>query len=100
MAIVSLQRVLAAALPILLLHPAHGQSFVGRSGNRFAINGSPVYPLGANAYSLRENAALGDTSSVQRVLADAASLGMTVIRTWAFYDSPDSTNPAVIQYRP
>ncbi len=100
MSIVTIQRVLAAALPILLLQPVHGQSFVGRSGNRFMLNGSPVYPLGANAYFLREKAALGDTASVQRVLSRAASLGMTVIRSWAFFDSADSTNPAVIQYRP
>lgn len=64
------------------------------------VNGSPVYLLGANAYYLRERAALGDTAAVKRVCADAATLGMTIIRTWAFFDSPDSANPSVIQYSP
>ncbi len=91
---------LAGALLLLQHDTSGGQGFVGRSGERLLLNGRQVYLLGANAYSLREHAALGDSSAVQRVCADAAALGMTFIRTWAFFDSPDSTNPAVIQYAP
>ena len=47
-----------------------------------------------------ESAAHGDTGTVKDVFAGAHDLGMTVLRTWAFFDSPDSTNPAVIQYKP
>ncbi len=64
------------------------------------LGSRPFYFLGSNAYWLMEAAAHGDTASVKDLCADARSLGMTVLRTWAFYDSPDSTNPAVIQYRP
>jgi mannan endo-1,4-beta-mannosidase len=74
--------------------------FVTRSGNTFFVDGHPFYFLGANAYYLMEEAARGDTVIVRGLLATARDPGMTVVRTWAFFDSPDSLNPAVIQYRP
>jgi mannan endo-1,4-beta-mannosidase len=45
-------------------------------------------------------AATGDTVAVDEVFANAKSLGLTVIRTWGFFDSSDSLNPAVLQSRP
>ena len=47
-----------------------------------------------------ETTAQGDTETVKEVFASAHDLGMTVLRTWAFFDSPDSMNPAVIQQSP
>lgn len=75
-------------------------AFVSRSGSRLIFKGKPVYLLGANAYYLMEQAASGDTTGVRRVLSDASHLGLTIVRTWAFADSPDSTNPGTVQYRP
>ncbi len=74
--------------------------FVVKSGAELRAGDAKFYFLGANAYYLMESAAVGDTSLVNRVLDDATALGFTVVRTWGFYDSPDSLNPAVIQYRP
>jgi len=82
--------------------PADAQisAFVTRSGDKLILHDRPFYFLGANAYYLMESAARGDSSTVKEVLSAASSLGMTVIRTWAFHDSPDSLDPSVIQYRP
>jgi mannan endo-1,4-beta-mannosidase len=74
--------------------------FVTRSGSKLHLEGRPFYFLGANAYYLTEVAARGDTNTVKDVFASASQLGMTVVRTWAFFDSSDSLNPAVIQWRP
>ena len=93
-------RAVAAVLILLPVCARGGEGFVTRSGDRLTVRGSPVYLLGANAYSLRERSARGDTAAVRRICADAAAQGMTWIRTWAFFDSPDSANPSVIQYRP
>ena len=80
--------------------PAADSAFVSRAGSRLMVGGTPVYLLGANAYGLMEQAAHGDTAGVRRVLTDVSRLGLTFVRTWAFFDSPDSTNPATLQYRP
>ena len=75
-------------------------SFVTRSGSALQVDGRPFYFLGANAYYLLDKGAHGDTSLVTSLFATASRLGMNVVRTWAFFDSPDSMNPAVIQLRP
>ena len=64
------------------------------------MNGAPFSFVGANAYYLQQLAAHGDTAHVNEVFALAKSKGLRVIRTWGFFDSPDSLNPAVIQFRP
>ncbi|MBI4535665.1 MAG: hypothetical protein HY708_05255, partial [Ignavibacteriae bacterium] len=76
------------------------QQFVVRSGDTLKIGDRPFYFLGTNAYYLLEEAARGDTATVRALFATAKNLGMTVARTWGFFDSPDSLNPAVIQFRP
>jgi mannan endo-1,4-beta-mannosidase len=61
---------------------------------------SPFYFLGANAYYLPFIAAYGQTATVSALFDAARSLGMTVLRTWAFFDSPDTTDAGVMQLRP
>lgn len=86
---------------ILLSSSAFSQNeFVVRDRDTLKLTGRPFYYLGTNAYYLLEQAARGDTQTVQSLFRTAGNLGMTVVRTWGFFDSADSTNPAVIQYRP
>lgn len=82
--------------------PGFSQSspFVTRSGNQLQLDGHPFYFVGTNAYYLMEEAARGDTALVLSLFESAQQLRMTVLRTWGFFDSSDSTNPAVIQWRP
>lgn len=87
-------------LPALGNIHAQPVQFVARSGDKLVLNGQPFYFLGANAYYLMESAAHGDTAAVKALFSTARALGLGVIRTWGFFDSPDSLNPAVIQYRP
>lgn len=74
--------------------------FITRLGDRFQVDGWAFYFLGGNAYYLMEDAARGDTSTVKTVCSTACQLGMRVLRTWGFFDSSDSLNPAAIQVRP
>lgn len=74
--------------------------FVTRSGCTLQLDGRPFYFIGANAYYLMEEASRQDTSMVNALFESARQLGMTVVRTWGFFDSPDSLNPSVIQSRP
>jgi mannan endo-1,4-beta-mannosidase len=64
------------------------------------IGSSPFYFLGANAYYLPFIASCGRTAAVRALFNHARSLGMTVLRTWAFFDSPDTTDAGVMQFRP
>jgi mannan endo-1,4-beta-mannosidase len=64
------------------------------------IGSSPFYFLGANAYFLPFVAAYGQTASVTALFDAAQSLGMTALRTWAFFDSPDTTDAGVLQLSP
>ncbi len=74
--------------------------FVTRSADTLKLAGKPFYFLGANAYYLLEQSARGDTSTVKALFETAGALRFSVVRLWGFFDSPDSTNPAVVQYRP
>ncbi|XP_073004216.1 putative mannan endo-1,4-beta-mannosidase 9 [Typha latifolia] len=61
--------------------------FVRTSGTRFVMNGRPFYSNGFNAYWLMYMASdPNDRSKVSTTLQEAANLGVTVIRTWAFSD--------------
>lgn len=79
---------------------ASAQDFVYRSRDTLFLGTHPFFFLGANAYPLMVSAARGDTQVVRDLFEMANGLGITVIRTWAFYDSSDSLDPAVLQYRP
>ncbi len=74
--------------------------FVVRSNDTLRLGNKPFYFLGANAYYLLEQTSRGDTTTVKALFATANSLKMNVVRTWGFFDSSDSLNPAVVQYRP
>lgn len=98
---VVLRGTLVVILPFCAPSPAAGGGeFVVRSGDTLMVGGRPFFFTGANAYFLMESAARGDTDAVREVFASAAGLGMRVLRTWAFHDSPDSLDPSVLQYRP
>jgi mannan endo-1,4-beta-mannosidase len=76
------------------------QEFVRREGNVLLSGTGRFLFTGANAYYLPIARAYGDSAAVDEVLDAARGLGMTVLRTWAFHDSPDSSDPGVFQYRP
>lgn len=94
--------ILAACSPDAGLPQAQATAadFVRRDGSNLTLGGRPFWWTGANAYFLMESAARGDTAAVHEVFASARSLGMKVVRTWAFHDSPDSLDPTVMQFRP
>jgi len=94
---------MAVAVVSVLLGSSTGasaQDFIYRSRDTLVAGTQPFFFLGANAYPLMVSAARGDTQSVRDLFGMANALGITVIRTWAFYDSSDSLDPAVLQFRP
>src|SRR5436309_2880808 len=68
--------------------------FVERSGVHLSCGGNPFYAIGVNSYFLENIAALNDTDRVNEVFREAVGLGATTLRTWAFFDCPDTSNPA------
>jgi mannan endo-1,4-beta-mannosidase len=79
---------------------ATAQEFVRRSGPRLLLNDKPFLWVGANAYYLQSAVAYGLIADARQVLSDASGSGLSVVRTWAFHDSPDSSDPAVLQMHP
>ncbi len=75
-------------------------SFVKTSGKNFVLNNKPFYPVGINCYYLQNLVAYGDTQSVIDIFENAKQMKVNVIRTWGFYDSDDTTDPAVIHSAP
>lgn len=59
-----------------------GQGFVRREGSRLAVDGQSFYFAGANQYYLFYKS----RRMIDEVLEDAARMGLTVMRTWAFCD--------------
>jgi mannan endo-1,4-beta-mannosidase len=59
-----------------------GQGFVRREGSRLAVDGQSFYFAGANQYYLFYKS----RKMIDEVLEDAARMGLTVMRTWAFCD--------------
>lgn len=92
------------ALTALLFFHAAGFSqdslFVQRQGTNLLLGGRQFYAIGMNSYFLQNLSAYGDTSHVIEIFNNAQLLGVTVVRTWGFFDSPDSLNPAVMQVAP
>jgi len=79
---------------------AQDSAFVQRSNIHLSLGQRPFYATGVNSYFLQNLAAYGDTTHLDEIFQTAQTLGITTIRTWGFFDSPDSTIPAVIQYAP
>ncbi len=74
--------------------------FITRSLDTLKLAGRPFYFVGTNAYYLLEQSARGDTSTIKALFQTSNALHFNVVRLWGFFDSPDSTNPAVVQFRP
>ncbi len=70
------------------------------NGNSLMLNDKPFYSIGFNSYYLQNLAAYNDTLQIIEVLSEAKKMGTNVIRTWGFYDSPDNSDNAVIQFSP
>lgn len=67
-------------------------AFVTTSGHQFWLGGKALYVNGANIYWLMSMASRNEESSkasVTEVLTEAASVGVTVVRIWAFADGTD-----------
>ncbi len=80
-----------AAGPLAAAEPPG--DFVERRGTGFVLEGEPFPVVGVNCYYLMVNAASPNLRRVvDEVLDDAAFLGATVVRTWAFHDGPDGWN--------
>jgi mannan endo-1,4-beta-mannosidase len=79
---------------------AQDSLFITRSGSSLSLGSKPFYTVGVNCYYLQNLAAYGDTVHLIEIFQEAKLLGVTTIRTWGFFDSPDSANPAVIQFAP
>jgi len=84
----------------LLGAAAQAQEFITRAADTLVLAGAPWYFQGANAYALPAAAARGDTAGVEEILGAMERIGLTVLRTWAFYDAADSSDPAIIQSAP
>ncbi|KAI3726609.1 hypothetical protein L1987_66407 [Smallanthus sonchifolius] len=64
-----------------------GGGFVRTKGSSFVINGSPFLFNGFNAYWMMNVASdPSERYKVVQVLQDAADAGLSVCRTWAFFD--------------
>lgn len=62
-------------------------TMVQKKGNQFVVNDQPFYVNGFNTYWLMVFAADQSTrGKVTDVFKQAASVGLTVCRTWAFND--------------
>lgn len=92
--------VLCSIVFLFSIAPGQDSIFVQRNGPSFTLSGKPFYAIGTNCYYLHDLAVQGDTLQLTEVIGKARELGFTTIRTWAFNDSPDTTNPAVIQFGP
>jgi mannan endo-1,4-beta-mannosidase len=93
--------VLLCTLVALALSPpvqAENTGIVTREGNRFFLNGQVFYYAGCNNYYQMVFAAdVGLRSYVDEVQQEAASMGLTVLRTWGFNDGADEWNALQIE---
>lgn len=64
--------------------------FVKTSGHQFSLGGKALYVNGANIYWLMSMATdVASRAAVTEVLTEAAGVGVTLVRTWAFSDGTD-----------
>ena len=94
-----LLRFLPPLLAVLMLAayptavPAANTGTVSIEGDKFMLNGVPFYYAGTNNYYQMVFAAdLGLRPYVEEVQTEAAGLGLTVLRTWAFNDGASQWN--------
>ena len=67
------------------------QGFVRTSGTHFVLSGKPFYVNGANLYYLMTYGSW-NRPVVTSILQSSASVGVNVVRTWAFADGPGNNN--------
>ncbi|GJM93149.1 hypothetical protein PR202_ga09679 [Eleusine coracana subsp. coracana] len=68
-------------------YAAPTEPFIERRGARLVLDGRPFYVNGWNSYWLMDQAVeMGTRHRVSRMFRDAADMGLTVCRTWAFND--------------
>ena len=78
---------------------AENEGFISVEGTAFVLDGRPFHYVGTNNYYLMISAASEEYRGyVDEVLEDAASMGLKVIRTWAFNDGSSEWN--ALQTRP
>ena len=74
--------------------------FVSINNGEFTLGGERFYPLGTNAYYLHKYACANDTNSIQELFKTMSTLGMNIVRTWAFCDGEDPNNIYILQSAP
>ncbi|KAL8230976.1 hypothetical protein R6Q57_000754 [Mikania cordata] len=78
-----------------------GGGFVRTAGTNFVINGSPFMFNGFNAYWMMNVASdPSERYKVTQVLQDAADAGLSVCRTWAFFDGAGPAGDEALQISP
>ncbi len=92
--------VLCAAGLAAHLFAAAPVDYVRADSGVFRLGNARFVPIGTNAYYLSQFIAYYDTAAILRVFHVAHQYNLQVIRMWGFYDSEDTTDDAVIQYRP
>lgn len=76
-------------------------SFIQTAGDKFTLDDVEFNFFGLNAYYLQSEA--GESRKryiVDDVFQSAKNIGVSVIRTWAFYDSSSFSNPSIIRKSP
>lgn len=85
--------ILTFSLGITQLAGAQMNGFVAREGNHFVLDGLPYFYAGCNNYYQMVYAAdPGLRHHVNEVQDEAVTMGLTVLRTWAFNDGADEWN--------
>lgn len=85
--------VLLLAFCCLISCRASNSGFVGVDGTNFTLNSKPFHYGGTNCYYLMVFAADAELRPyVDEVLTEAAEMGLTVVRTWAFNDGASQWN--------
>jgi len=82
------------------LPPIVAGEYISRQESQLVLGGQPFRFVGTNAYFLQPEMAYGNAAGVVETLDTMASLGMSVVRMWAFNDHDFQKDPAAIQVEP
>jgi uncharacterized protein (TIGR03437 family) len=80
--------------------PIKPGEFVRRAGSVLTLGGNPYRFNGNNLYYNQADIVYGRQAGVEETLDQMAALGMTVVRSNAYNDSVQSSDPAAIQLQP
>ena len=85
--------ILVVFLTLVPFGQAENTGIMAIDGNHFMLHGQPYYYAGTNCYYLMVYAAdPGLRGYVDEILEEAAEMGLTVVRTWAFNDGAGQWN--------